>query len=220
MHGANRQGRRAAARPAICIRQLESTQTTVLAPVRTMESILVRAMAPETSGEFHREGAAESAALLGGVHLAQFQTAHIGQQTARAFLDVEFAQRVATVVIGDDAFEARADVLHLATSRRNCENSQTRGATCCAAARRSGSSGKSCVEMVRDHRRAGTGRNHDIFGIAEDFEKMPRQLARFVAIAGIEGRLAAAGLAFAENRRCSRDAPAPPPWRCPPSGKN
>ncbi len=36
--------------PWSCIRQLESMETTVEAPVFWMESILVRAMAPETSG--------------------------------------------------------------------------------------------------------------------------------------------------------------------------
>src|SRR3984957_5405266 len=36
--------------PWSCIKQLESIETTVDAPVFWMESILVRAMAPETSG--------------------------------------------------------------------------------------------------------------------------------------------------------------------------
>ena len=34
-------------------------------------------------GEFHREGAAETAALLGRLHLAQFQPAHVRQQPPR-----------------------------------------------------------------------------------------------------------------------------------------
>src|SRR5262249_20281321 len=36
--------------PWSCMRQLESIETTVSAPVRRIESILVRAIAPETSG--------------------------------------------------------------------------------------------------------------------------------------------------------------------------
>src|ERR1022692_1331867 len=50
-------------------------------------------------GEFDRERAAESAAFLGRVHLAQFQSANVRQQTAGAVLDAEFAQRMTTVVI-------------------------------------------------------------------------------------------------------------------------
>ena len=47
---------------------------------------------------------------------------------------------------------------------------------------------------MRDHGSAGTGRHYDIFGIAENFQEVPRHLAGFLAISRVEGRLAAARL--------------------------
>ena len=51
-------------------------------------------------------------------------------------------------------------------------------------------------EVVRDHRRAGARGHHDVLGIAEDVQKVAGDLRGFVAVAAIEGGLAAAGLCF------------------------
>ena len=48
--------------------------------------------------------------------------------------------------------------------------------------------------MVGDHGGARAGRHHHVFGIAEDLEEMAGDLAGFLAIAGVESGLAAAGL--------------------------
>ena len=47
-----------------------------------------------------------------------------------------------------------------------------------------------------DHRRAGSGGDHDVVGVLEYVEKMARNLPGFLAIAAVERRLAAAGLAL------------------------
>src|ERR1019366_49261 len=81
--------------PCICIRQLESTLTTVLAPVRTMESILVPAMPPEISG-----------------NLTENVPPKPQHSSAASVLDAEFAQRVTTVVIRNHVLQPRAHVIH------------------------------------------------------------------------------------------------------------
>ena len=81
MHGADRAAARATAPRCNCIRQLESSDTTVSAPVRRMLSILVRAIAARHARELHGERAAEPAALLRGVHLAQREILHARQQS-------------------------------------------------------------------------------------------------------------------------------------------
>ena len=96
--------------PWICIRQLGSSDTTVRAPVRSMASILVRAMAPESSANFTENVPPKPQHSSAGMHLAQLEAADIRQQAARRALDPELAQRMAAVVERDDLVEPRADV--------------------------------------------------------------------------------------------------------------
>ena len=54
--------------PWICIRQLESIDTTVRAPVRRIESILSRTMLPDTSSNFTKK-CPQNRSTPGYVHL-------------------------------------------------------------------------------------------------------------------------------------------------------
>ena len=80
------------------------------APVFWMDSILVRAIAPETSGNLIENVPPKpqhsSAAPISG----QRETLNLGQEFSWAVLDAQLPQSVATVVIGDDAIESRADI--------------------------------------------------------------------------------------------------------------
>src|SRR5262249_39101841 len=51
-------------------------------------------------------------------------------------------------------------------------------------------------EMMRDHRGARAGGYHNRLAAFEHVQEIPRHLASLVAIAGVEGGLAAAGLRF------------------------
>ena len=60
--------------------------------------------------EIYCERAAEAAAIFAVRHLYQFQTANVLQQLARFIFQVEFAKRVAGIVICDTVREGCADV--------------------------------------------------------------------------------------------------------------
>src|SRR5581483_11828289 len=57
------------------------------------------------------KGSAETAALLGRLHLAEFEAAHASEQAARRILNAKLAQGVAPIVEGDDVFHLRANIL-------------------------------------------------------------------------------------------------------------
>ena len=79
--------RRATARLEAASGNWNRCETTVLAPVLLDGFDLGARHAAGDLGELHRERAAESAALLGDVHFAQFEAAHLGEQPARTVLD-------------------------------------------------------------------------------------------------------------------------------------
>jgi hypothetical protein len=60
--------------------------------------------------EFDGERAAEAAAFFGDIHFSQREALNFREQLARTRFDAQFAQRVAAIVIGDDAVESRADI--------------------------------------------------------------------------------------------------------------
>src|SRR5262249_40635670 len=91
--------------------------------------------ARHSAGDFRKfdgEGAAESAALFGGFHLAEREPLDFRKQAPRTLFDVELAQGVAAIVKGDHAVETRTDVVHtgdlkqeageLANARRDATN--------------------------------------------------------------------------------------------------
>ncbi len=145
-------------------------------------------------GELDGERTAETAALFRRGHLREGQPANISQQFSGARFDAQLAQGMATVVIGDDAIEARADILdagHFQQETRKLPNARLQRMRL---GEEFGIVLEQIREMMRDHGRAGSRRHNDVFGIAKDVEKMPGDLARFLGITGVERRLAAAGL--------------------------
>ncbi len=86
-------------------------ETTVDAPVFWMESILVRAMAPDTSGNLTENVPPKPQHSSAAIHFGEREALDFREQFSRARFDVQLAQSVATVVIGDDAVESRADII-------------------------------------------------------------------------------------------------------------
>src|SRR5579862_1422327 len=96
---------------------------------------------------------------------------------------------MAAIVIGGHAVQPRPNIVHFQHLHKKSREFMD---ACLVVA----------VEQVRvmmgNHRGAGAGRNHDILGPFEDFEKVPRHVARLLAIPAVEGRLAAACLRLAK----------------------
>ncbi len=128
--------------------------------------------------ELDGERAAESAALFGDVHLAQLEAAHVPEQAARAVLDVELAQRVAAVVIGDDFFAPGAHVVdagHVEQELRKLPNFRSHRARGFEHLRLLG---KKLLEMMRDHGRAGAGGHDHIIRGGEHGDRKCRATSR------------------------------------------
>src|SRR5579863_3188532 len=149
-------------------------------------------------GELDGECPTEAAALFGRFHFAQREALHVRQQTARPGLEPQLAQGVAAIVEGDCAVEARADAFdlgHFEQESRELPYARGHLARFREALR---IVFEDFFEMMRDHGRAGTGGNHDIFGVAKRVEKTARYGGRFLGVAAVERGLAAAGLILGE----------------------
>ncbi len=146
--------------------------------------------------EFHGKGASEPAAFLGGVHFAEFKTSHMAQQAARTLLDLQFAEGMAAVVVGNDVVEARADVFDLRDVQQEPGEFVNPGFERMDARQIQLVVREQFREVVRDHRRAGARGHHYVFGFGKYVQEMERHLAGLFAIAAVEGRLAATGLSF------------------------
>ena len=66
--------------------------------------------------KLRRKGSAEPAAFLAVRHLHQFDPAHVPQQFARLLLQAQFAQRVASIMVGDAVRKRSAHVAHAPAS--------------------------------------------------------------------------------------------------------
>ena len=97
-------------------------------------------------------------------------------------------------MIGDYAVESRADVFDLRDVQQKPRKFPDARLERMDFSKELGIVFENIREVMRDHRAARAGGHDDVLGIAKDFEKMPRDGARFVRIAGIKSRLAAAGL--------------------------
>ncbi len=187
--------------PWICIRQLESSDTTVLAPVCWMASILVRAMAPESSGNFTENVPPNPQHSSAGSISRSSRPRTFASSRRGARSDVQLAKPVAAVVERDDVFEARAHVFHLRDFGEEGRELVHALRQRVDARQRFGLFVEQIGEMVADHRSARARGNHDVFAGFERLQKVPRHGARFVAIAAVEGGLSAAGLVFGEIDR-------------------
>ena len=63
---------------------------------------------------------------------------------------------------------------------------------------------KQLLIVVADHRRTGARGNHDVLRIPKHLEKVARDLSRFVAVAAVEGGLAAARLVRRKGQATTR----------------
>ena len=89
---------------------------------------------------------------------------------------LQFAQSVATIVIGDDAVEARADILDPGDFEQEARELPDARLKCMGFGEELGIVLEDVREMMRDHRGAGARGNDDVFGIAKDIEEMASDL--------------------------------------------
>ncbi len=144
-------------------------------------------------GEFYGKHPAESAAGFTLAHLDEFQPFDGAQEFAGGFADAEFAEAVAAVVKGHATVETRAEVADAEPVHEEVgelvgfRRERFRGGFLRAVVEKLG------VELFH-HRAAGAGGGDDDLGIAKGGELRGGDGAGLVPVAGIEGRLAAAGL--------------------------
>src|SRR5262249_23660453 len=109
-------------------------------------------------------------------------------------LDSELSQSMAAVVKSDNAFEPRADVLHL----RDLGQKRRKLPDPAFERMNARQSLRLLIEqlgiVMRHHRGTGTRRGHDALGILERIEEVPGDRTGLCAESAVERRLSAAGL--------------------------
>ena len=98
------------------------------------------------------------------------------------------------IVIGDDTFEARADVLYVGDLEDESGKLPNAPGDVAYLGQQLFVIPEELLVVMLDHSCAGAGRHNDVLRVAEDIQKMPGNLARFIRISAIECRLAAARL--------------------------
>ena len=144
--------------------------------------------------KFDGERAAEAAAFLRDVHFSEREALNFREQFSRARLDVQLAECVAAIVIGDDAVESRADIFDAGDFEKESRKFPDSRLKAMGLGEERGMVLEDVREVVRNHACAGAGGDDDVFGIAENVEEMAGDGARLVWVAGVESRLAAASL--------------------------
>src|SRR6185312_2017326 len=124
----------------------------------------------------------------------QRESANFRQEPPRPGLHAHLPQCVATVVICHRAIETSADIVHLRHFQKKFRKFPNARFHAMNFREQGGIVRENLRIMMRNHRRAGAGRNHNIVGVAKDLEKVPRDSARFLPITAIKRRLATAGL--------------------------
>ena len=159
-----------------------------------MSAVLSLTILSEISRILDAEGAAEAAADLRSRQLGQPQALDRRQQLARLLLDAELAQAGAGVVIGDGAVEARRHAGNAAHVREERDQLVGPRRQRLGALLHRGVIGEQRRVVLADHAGAGAaGRHHIVVGL-EGGDDPRGDGAGIGAIAGIVGRLAAAGL--------------------------
>ncbi len=169
-----------------------------------MESILVRAMAPDTSGNLMENVPPKPQHSSAAPISASVRPRTFARSFRGAGFDAQLAQSVAAIVIGDDAVESRADIFDAGDFEQETRKLPDARLERVGFGEELGIVLEDVGKMMRDHRRARTGGHHDVFRIAKDIQEMPGDFPRFVRIAGIECGLAAAGLRFGEIDRIAQ----------------
>ncbi len=146
--------------------------------------------------EFDGERAAEAAAFFSDIHLSERKAVDLRKELSRAGFDVQLTESMATVVIGDDAVEPRADIFDAGDFQEKSRKLPHSRLQTMDLGEGLGIMLKNVRKVMRDHRRAGARRYDDVFRIAENVEEMPGDGASLVRITRVEGGLAAASLSF------------------------
>ncbi len=161
-----------------------------------MESILVRAIAPETSGNLTENVPPNPQHSSGDVHFREREALHFRQQLSRAGFNAQLAEGVATVVISDDAVKSRADIFDARDFQQEARKLPDARLQRMDLGEELGIVLEDVREVMRDHRRAGARGTMMYSESRKTSRKCRAIVARFVRIAGVERRLAAAGLGF------------------------
>ena len=200
-----RMGRPGAREGALNLHQAARSRcdTTRRAPVRTMASILVRAMAPDSSANFtenvppkpQHSSAGSSRGARGPRRARAAGAAPLLIPSSRSAWQPSW--NVTT------SFMRAPTSSTPATSVRNVENSQTFAPFDARRTRRafaapSGTARRSGGATIDG---AGAGGHHDVLAHLESVEEVARHLPGLVAIAAVEGGLAAAGLVLGKVDR-------------------
>ena len=98
------------------------------------------------------------------------------------------------IVIGDDAFEARTDVLYVGDLENESRKLPNAPGDVAYLGQQLFVMPEEVLVVMLNHSCAGAGGHNDVLGVAEDVQKMPGNLARFLGISAVERRLAAARL--------------------------
>ena len=102
-------------------------------------------------GELDGERAAKATALFRRAHFREREALHLCQQFSGAGLDLQFAQRVAAIVIGDDAVEARAYILNPGDFEQEARELPDARLECMGLGEELGIVLEEIREMMRDH---------------------------------------------------------------------
>ena len=98
------------------------------------------------------------------------------------------------IVIGDDAFEARTDVLYVGDLENESRKLPNAPGDVAYLGQQLFVMPEEVLVVMLNHSCAGAGRHNNVLRVAEDFQKMPRNLACLLGVSAIERRLAAARL--------------------------
>ena len=101
---------------------------------------------------------------------------------------------MAAIVISDDTFEARAHIVYVGNLENELGKLPNAPGDVADLSQHLFVTLEQLLVVMLDHRCAGAGRHYDVLGVAEDFQKMPGNLARLLRISAIERGLAAARL--------------------------
>lgn len=144
----------------------------------------------------HREGATETAAMLGVGKLDELDTAYRFQQTARAVTDPQHPQRMTGRVVGDAMREGRPDIGDAEDIDQELgELVYDRGEHVDVGLQLRISCAHRDVPVLVTHRAdAGGGRRYDRVEPVEGCDEVAYRRYRLLCIAGIDEHLPAAGL--------------------------
>ena len=193
--------------PLMCVMQLTSQRATASAPLSAMARVLRITHGGADLGVLDGEEPTKAATFVGAGQRDQFGVGHMIQQLPGLAVDAQLAQKVTAGVIGQLALEPGADIVdaeHVDEELSQFEGDSPKHLRPCLVARIRQIFEEHGIEMAGHRCTASAWRNHRIDLTAahqglENVDKTARQFGGFSAIAGVECRLATAGLFGRKN---------------------